>query len=63
MNFKITEVPFDTFYNNYAGGGQACYDSGQVPTITKTGTPADAGDAGVGQDAGERRLMLVVVLM
>ncbi len=54
MNFKITEVPFDTFYKNYGGGSQACVTiPGQVPTITKTGTPADAGDASVVEkDAG-----------
>lgn len=54
MTVKTTEVPFDTFYNKYAGGGQACVTiPGQVPTITKTGTPADAGDANVVEkDAG-----------
>lgn len=54
MNVKVTEGSFNTFYNNYAGGSQACVTiPGQVPTITKTGTPADAGDASVvEQDAG-----------
>lgn len=56
MNFKVTEVPFDTFKNNYAGGDQACVTlPGQVATVVKTGTPSDAGDAGVvekDQDAG-----------
>ena len=54
MNVKVTEIPFTTFKNNYYKGGGACVTiPGQVATVVKTGTPADAGDASVVENANE----------
>ena len=54
METEVTKIPFTTFKDNFAGAGEACVTiPGQVATVVKTGTPADAGDASVVENANE----------